>query len=855
MKLKLFNLLIYFWFSVNINAQVSSSLRTVTFNGARVLTTPDIFNTWLTNEAQKFYTTKLLSTSSLGSTNDKPWCIYSDRSRNPILTVQGAQTGKSLQFMQPIWVSDVYQQKLLEVFGYEPDATGTPVFKKLGYVNKEKVLLSSYSSLNEYGASRHAMICYALRGDVHIGDDVVDLLDNKNRFYLTPNEQDDQGIPEKFKIYFVLKEVNNVVLLSTKDQISESDKLNRNAIPGWIKSMLITPWDHKICLEPNTGSKIEPYKRIDGVSSEYWNSAPIFGSIKSAESVDYSGILDSMSKNDMVCKWTLKSYKANHFRLPIVSTIGSTSDNKRRVASLVTKIGDDVGSGNSGTNDDLIRNLENQIKTVNVLIVIDGSKSMENYFNSVARSLSAITQNMKASGFTTVKVGVAIYRDLADATYPSLIDRTSAYKRDYEFVPLTTDINSIEMFLKESAVTMGNINSVGVDRFESLFRGLKRAIVDTRFNEKESNFMLLVGDCGNHPNDNSTTINELSDLIARYNINIQAFQVNYNLSSEQEKAENVINPYLKFRKDIATLIKESTKKRLESHNKKINKTEGVVQTETYKYEMSKNFINSDEINLYKGNVMIPFKIIDSRLTYTDQIINENDFTQNTKKSINNYFASLTSQLAEMQKTGMRKSNVADRGKSEITYSQTIASLRGADEKTLEALRSYGTISIIGYALMEYYNTGAKAFRTVVFISLQEKQAIVNRLVDVIQKSGAGSEKRSNFKKAITELVGAMMGQNDNVVIEQMSLSTIWEKTLGVKFSRQYEAIGNIPIGKLDQNSVLSDREFEEFYTKFKAQVDQFRNYRESSEDGGIGEIGGQKILWIPTRVFPMCDYE
>jgi hypothetical protein len=350
---------------------------------------------------------------------------------------------------------------------------------------------------------------------------------------------------------------------------------------------------------------------------------------------------------------------------------------------------------------------------------------------------------MKASGFKKVKIGVSIYRDEADGSSNSLISKTANYNRDYEFLPLTTDVSSVEDYLRESGATYQNIYSLGQDRYESMFKGLKRAIIDAKFNAQESNIMYVIGDCGNHPNDNSVKLNELSNLVAKYNINIQAFQVNYGLSTADEKNNNFINPYLKFRKDISSLIKESTRIRLEN-GKVLTSSNEVQNNVKSKYENSKSFRNSDEINLYTGNLPYNNLPISNRFTYTENVMEANVFSDNTKKSINDYFKLLNKQLTEIT-SGMRKSP----GKhSEISVATTIAALRGCDEKTLEALRNYGSMSFIGYTLTEFYNLGVKAFSTVVFITLQEKQAMVNKLVNVVQKAGGGSEKRSNFKKAI-----------------------------------------------------------------------------------------------------------
>lgn len=848
MKQRVFSMFLFLIMTLMVNGQVSNNLRKVTFDNVKILTTPDIFNTWLTADAQLYYSDKLLSINSLNSTNNKPWCVYSDRSRNPILTSQGSPTGKMLDFMQPVYVSDVFNQRLLEVYGYEKDPNGTPIFKKIGYVNKETTLLSSFSLLNSYGASRHGMICFALDGATNFtNSNVTDILNKKNKFYFSPTFQDNQGIPEKFKIYFVLKEIDNMLLLSTKDQISDADKRNRGVIPGWILSELVTAWDHKICLEPNYGSKVDLYKNSESVGNEFKNCVPIFGSYNSADLVRKHGEIDSAASQDLLCKWPLKKLLPNHFRLPIVGEINQNDKTIRKVASLVKQIGEDIGNGAEG--EELINKLIEQVKTVNILIVLDGSSSMQPYFNAVANSLYAINQNMKESGFKKVKIGVSIYRDQKDGSMNSLISKTAAYKRDYEFLPSTTEISEVEEYLRESGSTYQNIYSLGEDRYESMFKGLKRAIIDAKFNAQESNIMYVIGDCGNHPNDNEVNVNELSQLVAKFNINIQSFQVNYGLSTQVEKNKNLLNPYLKFRKDISSMIKESTRIRLDNGVR--NLSNQVHNSINYRYENSKEFTNSDQINLYTGSILYDILPISNRITYTENIMDANVFTTNTKRSINFYFNSLNKQLEELMKGSKR----GDKKHSDVSVSTTIAVLRSADEKTLEAFRNYGSMSFIGYTLTEFYNLGVKAFSTVVFITQQEKQVMVNKLTNVVQKAGAGSEKRSNFKEAIIELVGGLMGQNNNVVVEKLTLKTIWEKTLGVKFSREFESIGNIEIGMLDQNSVLSNNDFEQFYVKFKSQVIQFSNYRENADDGGIGNIGGQNCLWIPTRVFPMCDYE
>jgi len=848
-KVKLANIMrfvisLFVCFSMlSATAQVANRMRTVNYNGYKILTTPDIFNKWLTRNAQSYYDDALLTVSVLNSSNNKPWCIYSDRNDNPLLNPAGGETNKRLGFLQPLYVSDVFQSSLLKVCGYEKDANGTPIFKELGFISRERVLLSSFSCLNSYGASRHAMICYSLDSDVKNKKDIVDYLGDKNRFFLRPDFKYDQGVPKKFKIYFVLKEEGNMLLLSTKDQISASDYIDRGSVPGWINKILVTQWDHKVCLQPNFGTKVKAYE-------SFQSRVPTFYEIQSARLVDKTGELGASEEQDVAAYWPLASLPGNHFRLPVLEEVTKGDDRRlRTVASLVgAKKEINIDDGQT---EKILKDLEKKIKRVNILIVLDGSRSMEEYFTGVANSLQAITQNMRAGGFEEVKIGVAIYRDAADAAYPSLISATSKFHRDYEFLPLTNNIELVESFLKESAATYQNINSVGSDRYESMNSGLYRAIQDANFNPNESNFMLLAGDCGNHPTDNSISLNQIVDIIANKNLNVQAYQVHYGERTSDETSRGLMNPYLKFKTDLSYVIKESTKKRLEIYNRRSSNNQSVIEPITFKFDINQSQ-NFQEIRTYKNAQAQGDVLVSNRMTWTEQVINSSMFTSNTTKSINRYFESLNVQIRTLQSSA----NSTKRNPSNPTDISVdlddLCRMRGLTDEQCEAIKNYGNFSIIGYTLTEFYGTGTKAYSTVVFMTVQEKQNLANKLSNVVQKSSAGSERRSSFKIAIIDLVKGIMGDNDNVVIEQLTLAEIWEKCIGVKFNQEYQEIGNIPIGLLDQSSVVSDGDFEVFFSNFKNKVIEFSNFRDSNLQGEIGE---QMVMWVPTKVFPLCDNE
>jgi len=289
---------------------------------------------------------------------------------------------------------------------------------------------------------------------------------------------------------------------------------------------------------------------------------------------------------------------------------------------------------------------------------------------------------------------------------------------------------------------------------------------------------------------------------------------------------------------------------LEIYNRRSSNNQTVIEPITFKFEINQSQ-NFQEIRTYKNAQSQGDVLVSNRMTWTEKVINSSMFTSNTTKSINRYFESLNAQIRTLQSVNTMKRNPSDPTSVNVDI-DALCRMKGFSDEQCQAIKNYGNFSIIGYTLTEFYGTGTKAYSTVVFMTVQEKQNLANRLSNVVQKSSAGSERRSSFKIAIIDLVKGIMGDNDNVVIEQLTLAEIWEKCIGVKFNQEFQEIGNIPIGLLDQSSVVSDGDFEVFFSNFKNKVIEFSNFRDSNVQGEIGE---QMVIWVPTKVFPLCDNE
>ena len=110
---------------------------------------------------------------------------------------------------------------------------------------------------------------------------------------------------------------------------------------------------------------------------------------------------------------------------------------------------------------------------------------MEPYYPKVAESITKIIDNNESLNQHNLKFGLITYKDYCD-------------KPPFNIVKLDTDSEKII-----TAIRNQNVSSSPCDgdlpeaQYNALINGIKQFDLDP----KESNVMILIGDCGNHPSD------------------------------------------------------------------------------------------------------------------------------------------------------------------------------------------------------------------------------------------------------------------------------------------------------------------------------------------------------------------
>ena len=231
------------------------------------------------------------------------------------------------------------------------------------------------------------------------------------KFYNKPDNQSmyfNGRTAKKFKIYYILKESQNMVLLSSTDKLSGSSELLAGGrVPGWMLKVNITNWDHRVCLEPNYGNT---------AVKNYGNSQiPIFTD-NATYIQDFIRNGDYTTSKAHIIKYVdIEKNRQDPYvmRMPILSTNSNNSDIKR-IASIASMENKKTERDIVAAKKQLVR-LKNALNNVDVLFVVDATQSMRKYYKSIDKSIQNIIKNNKLSGANSrLRFGLAIYRDYAD---------------------------------------------------------------------------------------------------------------------------------------------------------------------------------------------------------------------------------------------------------------------------------------------------------------------------------------------------------------------------------------------------------------------------------------------------------
>ena len=457
---------------------------------------------------------KLMSKSDYGQ-NTPPaqgmeayWTVYSDRDNNQTYEAPSLSAAKctTLSFNETLRIAQikgnfalVYEEPNKQVV--YPEISHRAVCK--GWVPMSNLLLWQSCLANEAGIYNKALLC------VNLESISADPTKAVGVGYREPSTKSKPVYLETdINFYFIMKEENGMALLATQSKMDGG--LTDQVLYFWVPTQSYVAWNQRSCLEPTW--------KIDDV--EYFAAkqivAPVYGNVR------LSGDQISKIRYELQDRSNVKPSEQQYFyrmegnslRYPILDDGTDAIYNM----STFSSSGEAAGTkSKKKTPEEIADSIKKarleKMQHINLAIVIDGTSSMEPYYPAVK---DAIKEGVKffSEGYK-IKVGVVIYRDYDDG------------EGLCEVMPLTS-INHIERF-NDFLDRGGNygIKSSPKDKTneEALFYGINMALDTLRFNDGESNMMLVVGDCGNVENDRNPSEAEIIAKMSKLNIHPMSFQV------------------------------------------------------------------------------------------------------------------------------------------------------------------------------------------------------------------------------------------------------------------------------------------------------------------------------------------
>lgn len=744
------------------------------------------------------------------------WVVYSDRENNPTFSEpkKGASRCGSLSFNERLIIASIKNDFAL-VYS-EPKSERYPYISSAaiskGWVPLSSLLLWSKGLANSADISYKAVICANL--DVNGSD-------SEGRLYKHPNGAPCGNLKTNMYFYFIMKEEGNKVLLAHYADISHS----LSGLYGWIDKNSYVPWNQRTCLEPTwdrsnvewftaNGKKWQVFARKDKMTGQAPAEDKFTTKLRVRHDKEGNIINDSYTS-----EYKYRTMPVNSLRYPILDDCSKDLYNCSSFGTLgkkaeVMNIDDDIRIA--------IENLKNT-EVINIGIVIDGTSSMKPYFTSVK---DAIVEGCKYFGDSKVNVAVAIYRDKEDG---------EAVFESFPSAGGFTD-NPINTNLKKFLDSGGKygVRSVATGETESVYYGIKSAIQRFNFNPKQSNLLLVVGDCGDNGKF-GVKREEIIKLLAEKRISMMGFQVR-NKNNEA---------YQSFNTQLTFIMKEGMQQRytLQAIQNNKQQTNAKVEAKPYSDGTGWTIYNTntgkDKMNLYK--------YIHRRNKSIGTEMDATELTSLMESTIGEWKASID-YIRSIAGTRIDGFEVNEDGDGTLT--DALVDLFGGDRARYERIKKGNTLtSFRGYTLKKDPTSGREYFKVVVFLPAPELKTLVEKLepVNRIAQYNRLSNDRQPYYEAMITLASTLIAQDK---IKDVKYKEIIARIFGL--DNASTNFGGPSLADIVDPNVVSQREYIKILDKMTSSYQKLQHVL-GEDYPFIRETAGSddKYYWLPAEYLPL----
>lgn len=709
----------------------------------------------LTQETESWRWYDIADKQQWGEETQQRWIVWIDRSGVKSHTEPSSSSPvkeNSLQFMHEYQVAKSQNRFLLlfEIQGNnETDLTIPKRAKCIGWVSVDNLLLWSICPRTHGQIYEKAVI---LRDFDEI--DKADIATISPDFYKNPTSKEPTGfVASDLEFFFVYKRDRGNVLLFTDKEITKNNIVGLKFQKiGWIKKGFYTSWNTRTCYEPNFD------ERMKGLPAAVFREQSNAMSYKANGDTSHAIYKEKLSGERWSPNWVRFPVVSNSIGIVQVGTIG--------------KLGDAYNaSAKKGDMDDLnkkIDEIKQKLGRINIVFVVDGTHSMTDYYKPMA---TAIKNAMNRNGMTgdDMYFGAVIYRNYADA---DLI----------ESIPLDKDYSKVSNW-----IAARDCHSIGTTHYEAMFYGIDYALKNMKWNRSNANFIILIGDAANAPNDKrAPNMDALASNMSSLGINFVAFQVNNRNRKEYTEFAPQVGELLI--KELSHLVSSVKKKDFEFRNRvyQYKSNSWPIYSSAFRYAKVGQSENPDELKNLVEDRIISFK-------------------NQTREELSKLEKSLsTGQLTPEMEKELRKSGVTD--------------------KQIALLKEHRSIlKVNGYTSM--IANGKKVFSPCVFMSKTELDELIRSLQRV--SSSSTDNPRLELQNALKSLAMTYIGQGKKT--DEMSIDDVMSAISGLTTVTGKDVLSRINLKDITDPTRFSDSEIKDFIRSISDEIIRLEKIRNNKE--------------------------
>lgn len=758
----------------------------------------------------------------IGRTNEMReayWTVYSDRDDNKTYTKPGGSTVfKTLSFLERFTVAEV-EDNYLHIYK-DSKSSNWPIINAgavdYGWISMDNLLMWQHCYQEPIThIDNKAMVLNTFEGTTNVS------LDDQALTYMKdPQLTIRSGNKARlFEILFVYKRTSDAVLLGMDAALSGNEIDISSNIRGWVPLESVTFWDTRITLEPNWETDAARERRSSNVLPAVFLDARAAMDYRSNVPVDKKYVI---WENDPGARRNIGQWR----RFPIIDSSNISKKTGIYRVGAMGKIRTSSGEIMDGERMAEIRAaidaLEAKARKINVVFVVDGTESMGRFYAPIARGIEKSVNNLRQEDTQNrFSFGAVIYRDFAEQE--NLI----------QVKPLTENHREVTEFFNSASTDFSKDN----DMPEAVYYGLKTALNQVGLKRGESNFVILIGDCGTHDRTDPTQVpfEEVVNLISQYECSLISYQVN---NGHHPTYQEFIDQSRRLIHKSATAIRDI---REEKKMKWVSENSNFDEPLFFSTGPNRYSLNPQEVvgsYLFPGiGQSLPYEILEKEIV--DKI---------------DEFDTRISQLLSKAKGIIRGAGTTDYDAGEtdeyqpavVDFLSKIAELSDSEIAFLKN-KNY-QFSMKGYTAVKINGLEEPIFKEVLFLTQLDLVQVVLRLNSLCEYSGSMSERRIRMQNVWIEALESILGSDRRDEIMNMNGDDLHNLVFGLPANSNL--LMDVRLRDIVEPTVLTDARFEQYVQYLDSKLRELqriandRSYEQSFTSNNI------TYYWIPLELFP-----